>query len=418
MFTEADLCASDATRIRAWAALKAWMTRRFAQRRGFHLPNLLRVSWQVVDASSGLPKREPQAVFAESFCEHFRVRPMSVAHPAALMERPLPGDEMNYYQLAIAHSDGLSKDQCFVAVRGLLSSLAHAASEGREVCVSFGLAGTFVAVERLVTFSFDCGASGVVTRGSKGGRGRSRSLSRPVCDYGAVEDATGEYNLAVVGHRGSQAGCDADEVDQTGVGTPKHSAQLVELRAQLKEEEAVARELEIALAASQALPQTPTQHSDGEPLKASASPAPSPAKAPRPSQDWHSDGAGRGARGLRSNAASVGATTAVPHPRVVSTSSAALTPPRGGEQSVQMWVENSRAAVQAPPPLSRSATFTRDAAEKAWSAHASPTRPQAPDGRIKAVGRAVGSFAPGSLLTAAQVGRTRWADAALRAQFL
>jgi len=106
-----------------------------------------------------LRKRAPQFHISERFCENFGVRPAAPPHPGAQIAVPLKSDELNFYQLAITHSDGLTKDECFVHVREILLGLAQAAGAGEEVVVDFGI-GIFISLNRDVSFDFGANGAG------------------------------------------------------------------------------------------------------------------------------------------------------------------------------------------------------------------------------------------------------------------
>jgi hypothetical protein len=192
--TERELCGDEGKRVRAFDALKSWMDHRFSRGRGINLPNLWFISWQARRCSSrrapcsqqgaAVPgpgrrahhvpshpssqasdraegtarKPTPQFRLSDRFCENFGVRPAAPPLPAATVAVPEKGDELNFYQLSITHSEGLSKDECFVFVREILLGLAQAAGAGEQVIVNFGV-GTLVCVDRVVSFEFGSSSS-------------------------------------------------------------------------------------------------------------------------------------------------------------------------------------------------------------------------------------------------------------------
>lgn len=78
--------------------------------------------------------------------------------PAPASRRASRPAQLNFYQLAIAHSDGLSKDEVYSGVRDMLLRLGEAAAAGRTLRIEFG-AGFFICADREVTFEFIGGAS-------------------------------------------------------------------------------------------------------------------------------------------------------------------------------------------------------------------------------------------------------------------
>lgn len=113
-------------------------------------------------------KRTPQFRLSDRFCENFGVRAAAAPLPAAMVAVPEKGDELNFYQLSITHSDGLSKDECFVFVREFLLGLAQAAGAGEQVLVDFGV-GTLVCIDRVVSFDFSGSSSEAQLALRKGG---------------------------------------------------------------------------------------------------------------------------------------------------------------------------------------------------------------------------------------------------------
>ena len=75
------------------------------------------------------------------------------------MPAPAQGDDINFYQLAIQHSDGLTKDLCFTYVRDMLLRLGEASTQGKELRLDLG-AGHLCIEGREVSFEFTGGYGG------------------------------------------------------------------------------------------------------------------------------------------------------------------------------------------------------------------------------------------------------------------
>ena len=111
--------ANAPNRRKAWEALGKWVNARLSRQRGVHVHNLFQIVWKMVASDdSGSRLRRPVFLLSERFAENFGVR------QAGAIERGLPvpgaGDDVNFYQLAIQHSEGLSKDAVFVSMREML----------------------------------------------------------------------------------------------------------------------------------------------------------------------------------------------------------------------------------------------------------------------------------------------------------
>ncbi|KAL1529990.1 hypothetical protein AB1Y20_000916 [Prymnesium parvum] len=154
------LAGSDALaplRVKAWRALCEWVKWRCARQRGAYIPNLLQVFWTVTSAEGGSRLRKPVFFLSPRFTENYGVHPTHP--PLAAVPPPAPGDDINFYHLAIQFSDGLTKDQAFICTRDMLFRLGEAASQGRELTLSLGV-GTLHICERLATFEWTAGFGG------------------------------------------------------------------------------------------------------------------------------------------------------------------------------------------------------------------------------------------------------------------
>ena len=133
--------------------------------RGVHVPNLFQICWKTVASDgSGSHVRRPIFVLSDRFSENFGVR------QAGGVEKGLPppasGDDVNYYQLAIQHSEGLSKDAVFSSMREMLIRLGEAAQAGKDLRLDLG-AGHLCVAEREVSFEFGGGLG--AAKGDGGG---------------------------------------------------------------------------------------------------------------------------------------------------------------------------------------------------------------------------------------------------------
>ena len=154
----AELAGSDARaplRRKAWEALGKWIASRINRQRGVHVPNLFQISWRLLATDdTGSKLRQPVFVLSERFSDAFGVKQAGV--PERNLPPPVQGDEVNFYQLAIQHSEGLTKDHAFASVRDMLFRLGEAASQGRELRLDMG-AGTLVIFEKEASFEFKGG---------------------------------------------------------------------------------------------------------------------------------------------------------------------------------------------------------------------------------------------------------------------
>jgi len=198
-----ELAGNDAQatlRRKSWDALGKWIASRVGRQRGVYVPNLFQIYWKAV-AQDGTGSRlnRPVFVLSDRFAENFGVR------QAGAVERnpPAPGtgDEVNFYHLAIQHSEGLSKDQAFGCIRDMLFRLGDAAKSSRELRLDCG-AGTLVVAEREVSFEFGGGLGG-----STAGEGEREKVSHldPML---AGRQASGGAKLALAGHAAGPTAAD------------------------------------------------------------------------------------------------------------------------------------------------------------------------------------------------------------------
>ena len=155
-------------RRKSWEALANWISSRVGRQRGVHVPNLFQISWRLVATDdSGSKLRRPVFVLSERFAENFGVKQGGYVETG--VPAPAQGDDVNFYQLAIQHSEGLTKDQAFSMVRDMVFRFGEAASQGKELRLNLG-AGHLVVKEKEVSFDFS--ASG--NAGGGGGDGGER----------------------------------------------------------------------------------------------------------------------------------------------------------------------------------------------------------------------------------------------------
>ena len=108
------------------------------------------------------------------------------------MPAPAQGDDINFYQLAIQHSDGLTKDLCFTYVRDMLLRLGEASTQGKELRLDLG-AGHLCIEGREVSFEFTGGYGG-----ASAGDGERVSHLDPMLGGGRAKQ--GGVSLAMTGH--------------------------------------------------------------------------------------------------------------------------------------------------------------------------------------------------------------------------
>ena len=199
-----ELAGADAQgllRRKAWEALGVWINSRIARQRGVYVPNLFQIYWKTLATDgNGSRLNRPVFVLSERFCENFGVKPAVAAESG--VPAPGTGDEVNFYRLAIQHSEGLSKDQVFTYVRDMLFRLGDAAKQGREVRLDVS-AGTLIIVGREASFEFIGGlGAGAAADGGDGERKKVSHLDPML----AGRNATGGESLAMAGHAAAAAG--------------------------------------------------------------------------------------------------------------------------------------------------------------------------------------------------------------------
>ena len=111
----------------------------------------------VATDDSGSKLRRPVFVLSDRFGENFGIRQAGQKERA--IPAPAPGDDINFYQLAIQHSEGLTKDLCFTYVRDMLLRLGEAAKQGKELRLDL-CAGHLCMAEREASFEFQGGYGG------------------------------------------------------------------------------------------------------------------------------------------------------------------------------------------------------------------------------------------------------------------
>ena len=157
VITEADLCgdpedAAGEKRAKAWAAMCKWIKVRCARKRGVNLPNVFQLFFEVTVADAGSKLRRPVFVLSERFCDNYAVQ--QLYPPEATVPAVVNGDDLNFYELAIQHSQNLSKDECFVALREMLFKLGEAAGQGHEMRVDFGAGHLVSHGPKVLSFDF------------------------------------------------------------------------------------------------------------------------------------------------------------------------------------------------------------------------------------------------------------------------
>ena len=139
-------------RRKAWEALGKWVASRVSRQRGVHVPNFFHIQWKLVATDeSGSKLRRPIFLLSDRFQENFHVRQK---FPEKGMPPPAPGDDVNFYTLAIQHSEGLTKDQAFSSVRDMVFRFGEAASQGKELRLDLGAGYLVVTSDHEVTFDF------------------------------------------------------------------------------------------------------------------------------------------------------------------------------------------------------------------------------------------------------------------------
>ena len=156
VITEADLCggpeAAAEKRAKAWAAMCKWIKLRCTRRRGVNIPNVFQLFSEVAVADAGSKLRRPVFVLSERFCDNYGVQ--QLYPPEGTVPAVVHGDDLNFYELAIQHSENLSKDECFVALREMLFKLGEAAGDGHELRVDFGAGHLVSHGPRVLSFDF------------------------------------------------------------------------------------------------------------------------------------------------------------------------------------------------------------------------------------------------------------------------
>lgn len=173
-------------RRKAWDALGKWIASRVSRQRGVHVPNLFQICFRLVATDdSGSKLRRPVFLLSERFADNFGVK------QGGYVEKGLPapqnGDDVNFYQLAIQHSEGLTKDQAFANVRDMVFRFGEAASQGKELKLDLGC-GCLVVKEREVSFDFSASGN---AGGSSGGEREKVSHLDPMLNGGKRGSGSG-----------------------------------------------------------------------------------------------------------------------------------------------------------------------------------------------------------------------------------
>lgn len=220
VLSAASLAGDDAMtplRLKAWEALNKWITWRCSRQRGVHVPNLFQIFWQTTSTEGTSKLKRPVFMLSPRFCENNGVRRAKV--PAGPIPAPVSGDDINFYNLSIQFSTGLTKDQAFVATRDMLFKLGEAAGQGRELQLDLG-AGVLTITDREATFEWagGLGAGGV---SEAGGRKATSSLD-PLSGRRRDGSALSGLHLSGTGARsglfGSECSTSASRLSGAAVG--------------------------------------------------------------------------------------------------------------------------------------------------------------------------------------------------------
>ena len=155
LLTEVDLIAGRPRHKQAWDALLKWVVLRCSRQRTAHIPNVFHIAYQTVSEDKGTKIKRPVFVLSDRFVENYGVSP--ALEPEAGVPEPVPGDELNFYQLAITFSESLSKDECYAALKEMLFAICEGCGQRRELRVDFGV-GHLVCEDLYVGFEFARGA--------------------------------------------------------------------------------------------------------------------------------------------------------------------------------------------------------------------------------------------------------------------
>ena len=91
----------------SWRALNAWISANMAKRRGVHLPQLCRMTWEfMTDPESGNVRVRPVFVLTEAFIRGLR---LPNSRKPELPETIAPCQDINYSKIAIKFSESLTK---------------------------------------------------------------------------------------------------------------------------------------------------------------------------------------------------------------------------------------------------------------------------------------------------------------------
>ena len=91
----------------SWDALNAWIGFNMAKRKGVHLPQLCRMTWEfMADPATGNVRVRPVFVLTEAFIRGLR---LANARKPELPETTAPCQDVNYSKIAIKFSKSLTK---------------------------------------------------------------------------------------------------------------------------------------------------------------------------------------------------------------------------------------------------------------------------------------------------------------------
>jgi hypothetical protein len=135
----------------AWDALNMWVENRLSMRKGANVPILGTFTWDFKRKNTEVAFR-PIFILADSFLkEHLVKRPR--IHKMPLVA---PSEEINYSNLAIKYSKGLTKDMAFSGVRDIMKKIGQFFDRCYEFEIEFSF-GTLKSKERRIKFEFNQG---------------------------------------------------------------------------------------------------------------------------------------------------------------------------------------------------------------------------------------------------------------------
>lgn len=139
----------------SWEAMDSWINSTLCAQKGIHIPSLCKMTWEFLNGSGPASNEEvqmrPVFILTETFIRGLKLN--SYQRPV-LPSSTVPCEDINFSQVAIKHSNSLTKDVLFVALRDIIRKISEHVASGRCICLNLTV-GKLNAKGRRVWFDFD-----------------------------------------------------------------------------------------------------------------------------------------------------------------------------------------------------------------------------------------------------------------------